>query len=141
MPRNILFGIVISAILLTGLVVSVYLTQKNQNPRTKASENSSQVQILSPHPQTKVLGVIQIRARANIKADPSEVKAVLQVDGVDTGTQITVSKLDENDLGLIGSFDSGQIQPGSYSLDLYLYDSEGSSLLGSDSVPINVVRP
>lgn len=129
-------------IILGGLVALLYLVQSRQVIKSKAATSIVNVDVISPREDSKVLGLTQFRATAEVSRNPAILSSVLQTDGKDAQV-LEVSILEGGKIAISGKWDSSKYQTGTHYLEVFLYDKSINppSLLGSSRISVTVVPP
>lgn len=138
--RSKVIAILGVVVLIFGVLVATYLTQKQQTYKTGAQAKPVTVIISSPKPGEALAGSFIVRAQAKTATDIKKLYAVLKKDGKNPET-LRIRKIDEGTVGLSTGLSSQSFTKGSHTFDIYLYNlSSGKPILVGQSSVKAVVK-
>lgn len=137
--RSKVIALVGVVVLLVGVFLGTWLTQRQQTYKSEASAKPVNITITSPKPGESITGNFTIQASAKTSEDTKRLYTVLKKDG-ENPESLRIRRIDSGTVGLSTGLNSKKFTPGSHTFDIYLYDlSSGKPILvGQTSVKVVV---
>jgi hypothetical protein len=129
-------------ILMVGIIAALYISRNPQILKSNAFNTGDRVTITHPERQMKVLGISKIKGEVNTSVDISKLRASIKVgDQIAEGQNVRFKRVG-NRIEINGSWDSSRFTPGTYNLQIVVFDDTTNppTSLGSQTVPVDIVR-